>query len=68
MKAIREKDIILKMEGIYTKQNWLKKSLQKQGVFIQKKALRSVKNSGENLIHCSVLRRDGGIDLDVLVL
>ena len=46
----------------------VKEVTAKAGRVYPKKALRSVKNSGENLIHCSVLRRDCRVDLDVPVI
>ena len=52
MSQIREKDIILKMEGTLSKLVLLMKSLQKQVEFGQKKAMKKVINKGENLIHC----------------
>tara|TARA_B100000925_G_C21868785_1_gene413337 strand:- start:115 stop:315 length:201 start_codon:yes stop_codon:yes gene_type:complete len=58
MSQIREKDIILEMEGTLSKLVLLMKSLQKQIEFGQKKAMKKVINKGENLIHCSNLNSD----------
>ena len=51
MSQIRERDIILKLEGIFTKLVLLMESLQKQVECGQKKAMKKVGNKGENLIH-----------------
>ena len=64
MSQIREKDIILKMEGTLSKLVLLMKSLQKQVEFGQKKAMKKVINKGKNLIHCLNLNGDSGVSLN----